>query len=99
MRNYVSYFAVEDYVYIGLRRIVRHFRSKLGLPRMRAVEGVNVSHLVSFWGVPHRTILHQGPYKVPDQLLQPFAPPWLRRVSVPQQPPCCLDCCCDRSHL
>ena len=30
MRNYVSYFAVEDYVYIGLRRVVRHFRNKLG---------------------------------------------------------------------
>lgn len=61
MRNYVSYFAVEDYVYIGLRRVVRHFRNKLGLPKLRAVEGVNASHLVSLWAVTHRTTLLQGP--------------------------------------
>lgn len=46
MRNYVSYYAVEDYTYIGLRRIVRDFRKKLGLPKLRAAEGINASHLV-----------------------------------------------------
>jgi len=52
MRNYVSYYAVEDYTYIGLRRIVRDFRKKLGLPKLRAAEGINASHLIDFHKLP-----------------------------------------------
>ena len=40
LRNYLSYWAVEDYIYLGLRRPLRRFRKRLGLPPLRAVEGV-----------------------------------------------------------
>jgi hypothetical protein len=39
LRNYLSYWAVEDYIYLGLRRPLRRFRKRLGLPPLRAVEG------------------------------------------------------------
>lgn len=43
MRNYVSYVAVEDAVYLGLRGIIRKFRKRLGLPKLRAGEGQSSS--------------------------------------------------------
>lgn len=52
MRNYVSYVAVEDAVYLGLRGIIRKFRKQLGLPKLRAGEGTNPSHLIDYHKVP-----------------------------------------------
>lgn len=39
LRNYLSYWAVEDYIYLGLRRPLKHFRKQLGLKPLRAIEG------------------------------------------------------------
>lgn len=52
LRNYLSYWAVEDYIYLGLRRPLKNFRKQLGLKPLRAVEGNNPSHLIDFHKVP-----------------------------------------------
>ncbi len=39
LRNYLSYWAVEDCIYFGLRRTLKRFRKELGLPPIRAAEG------------------------------------------------------------
>ena len=38
----------QDYMYLGLRRTMRSFRQTLELPKLRAAEGNNPSHLIDF---------------------------------------------------
>lgn len=52
LRNLASYYAVENFMYLGLRRIVRDLRKNLKLPKIRAASGVNAAHLIDYNKVP-----------------------------------------------